>query len=227
MQLRNSTEAVARIIPQDISGGDIDTIVRILNDEWGDFFVTTPAHIEHRLSSRSVLVGAYENESLVGILETQAVRLEGLDALKGDHQQKAYRVAQMLEAEFKDYRGLTHNGNWRPHPEYANVLTLVDITVDKNKRGNKAAPKMIEYGKTLLNGNRPARLEHINYVLTITPDIVGIKRWHEDYWAFDTKYRTEGKMRPGYREEHVNFMSYLAPGYVPQSGQRPKNVVSM
>ena len=210
-----------RILSPNIPKEEISTYVDMLNRQWGDFFEVTHDVMKNRLNSGAIFLGAYLGNNLVGILETLALEIEEVDSINA-HTSKE-RAREVCARMPDNYNDLTHNGHWRRHPKYANVLTLVDITVDAAYRKYGIASKMIDYGKAMLlelNGvKRPPQIEGVEYVPTFTPEDPVIIRWHERNWAFDTEFKLDSA-RPGYKVPIVNFMCCLAPGYIPQLGQR-------
>src|SRR3989344_5187710 len=50
-------------------------------------------------------------------------------------------------------------------------------------------------------------LDHYSFIWTYTPDIPGVKRWHEKLGARDSGYRIVNA-RPGFSQPDVNMMDY-------------------
>lgn len=208
-----------KILKPDMPHEDFVSFVDIINREWGEFHRLEGCSFFERLSSGGVFIGAYHNDKPAGILET--IGLE-LDYSRNQIQDNPKSVARNLCSQVPSYDDLTDFGDWKSHPKYANTLILVDITKNQDVKNRSIAPGIVDYGKALLLRNpvnRPKALEHIKSILTFTPNIEAVKRWHKKQWAFDTEFVLKNA-RPGYKIPDVNFMCYLTPGYSPKIGQR-------
>jgi hypothetical protein len=208
-----------RILTPDIPERDVALFSDIINSEWGDFFKLTEDVFLERLGKGGIFIGAYHNFSPAGILETIGLDLKyPLDSIPTNPK----NIARELCHQIGNYAELTDGGLWRHHPKYTNTLVLVDITKNPSIKNTSIAPGIVDYGKSLLlkrPSNRLEPLRHVKSVVTFTPNIDSIKRWHRKQWAFDTEFLLKDA-RLGYKEPDVNFMCYMSPGYKPHLGQR-------
>ncbi len=214
------------------SSEGIDSFVEIINSEWSSIFDLNRDALMERFESGQVFIGAYINRRPAGILETLAFEIEEPKFSEDTtYKEKAAQICQEI-VKMGNIYAVTNNGKWRPFPRYANVVLLVDITSDPSQRGVQGdvsvASGIVEYGKFFMRqkpDERPKQLSFAEYFPTFTPNILPIKRWHEKLGAFDTEV-VSPNARPGYikpkysTSQDVNFMCYMAPGYLPELGQR-------
>lgn len=206
-----------------ISEEDLDSFVKIVNSEWGQFYDLTPSTLMRRLETGNIFVGAYLGDRPAGILETIGLKLNYPRRFR----EMDYRdVMKEVCPQIGPYDELTDDGLWRPLSPDFNTLVLVDITRNKEFSSKSSiAPGIVNYGKGVMIASpeqRPGSFFDLEATVTFTPDIGAVKRWHERQWAFDTGVPLENA-RPGYIQPDVNFMCYLAPGsprWVPKLGQR-------
>ena len=200
------------------SSSGIDSFVDIINSEWGNFFPLNKYIFSKRLESGHLFIGAYQNNRPAGILETISLNIEeSKEVLMKPVKERAREVCSKI----KGYDSLTNFGEWTHFSGYPNVLVLVDITVDPLNRKTPVASGIVDFGKFfMLNPEkRPVQMDCTEYVVTLTPNITPVKRWHERLGAFDTELVLENA-RPNYKVPDVNFMCYLAPHYKPSLGQQ-------
>jgi hypothetical protein len=72
---------------------------------------------------------------------------------------------------------------------------------------------LIEKSKAILHEKKP-----VDYAVTFTPNHEPIKNWHKKQNARDTKF-VRRNARIGYALPDVNFMCYMAPGFIAEMGQ--------
>ncbi len=198
----------------------LDSFVEILNESWGSFFQVDEDMIQERLESNDVFVGAYCNGKPAGILETISVERDAPRNKSIPPEEKAAYVCSQIG----NYWDLTNNGRWRPNSKNSNVLVFVDVTVSEKYRGTpkSIASEMIELSKTLISKEPKDRIEqlvNIDYAVTFTPNHEPIKNWHKKQYALDTKFVRKDARR-GHALPDVNFMCYMAPGFLAQTGQK-------
>jgi hypothetical protein len=214
------------------SSQGIDSFVDIINGEWSRVFPLNKDILMKRFESGQIFIGAYINRKSTGILETIALEIEEPKFSEdATYKEKAALICGEI-VKMGDYLDVTNYGKWKPFPKYSNVLLLVDITSDPLRRGLNneisVASGIVDFGKFFMRQKpleRPKEMTYVEYVPTFTPNIPPLKKWHESLNAFDTKVISP-KARKGYikekypHSEDVNFMCYLAPGYLPDLGQK-------
>jgi hypothetical protein len=201
------------------SNEDLDFFSEILNKSWGSFFNVDEDMLQERFESNDIFVGAYCNEKPAGILETISIEC---DAVENSNPLMPEEKAAFVCSQIGDYRNLTNSGRWRPVSKNSNVLVFVDVTVSEEYRGTPIASGMIELSKKLLSKeprDRMEQLKNIEYAVTFTPNHEPIKRWHEKQYARDTRF-VRKNARLGHKLPDVNFMCYMAPGFLAQYGQK-------
>lgn len=171
----------------------------IINSEW-DFSPVNEKILKKRLESGELLLGTFYNGKPAGILETISFDLpEEINA--GARKERAAYIC----GQIKPYIELTNNGLWRIKPNNPNVTVLVDITVGIKYRGKiPVARDLVQNAQRLLT---------TDYIVTFTPDIESLKKWHIGLGAFDTEVVLRNA-RLNYKQPNVNFMCYKAPEYV-------------
>ena len=171
---------------------------KIINSEW-DFSQVNEKILEKRLESGELLLGTFYKGKPAGILETISFDLpEEINA--GTRKERAAYICRQI----KPYLELTNNGLWRIKPNNPNVTVLVDVTAGIQYRGKiPVARDLVQNAQRLLT---------TDYIVTFTPDIENLKKWHIGLGAFDTEVVLRNA-RLNYKQLNVNFMCYKAPEY--------------
>ena len=176
----------------------------MLNQVWTQTTATSQIMLE-RLGSGQLFVVGYDlpkpeeqeyAQELAGRLTKIPVAfLETIDLYTGGN----------MDRVPKSYTELTNDGHWRKPLENADTLILVDATVLPTRRGEKGNNEAQEWIKAAKR--QISSLDHYSFIWTYTPDIPGVKRWHEKLGARDSGYRIVNA-RPGFSQPDVNMMDY-------------------
>lgn len=216
----------------------IGDFTHILNQAWGKFspfFPIKERQLAEMLDFDPLFIIAFHNEEPAGILRTISGKFNEPEYNDVDYRQKAAYVCSQI----RPFSELTHDGKFGPYKSGSNVNVFVDITVaekfrEKNYPGSQVFSGMTDFAKLLLSKRpedrteqlkylpSPERLEQLarlNYAVTFTPNLDPIKNSHIKQNAFDTNIVLKNA-RPDYALPDVNFMCYMAPGFMAEMGQK-------
>ncbi len=222
MTMIGEDSQIYQILNPAISQDNLGSFSDVLNESWGSFYKITPEILKRRLESGELFIGSYVNKEPVGILETISLKT---DTIPSDLTQFK-NMARYVCSQVGDYKELTNDGLWNSKSSDSNVLVFVDVTVlekyrEKNYSGPSLFSGIIECAKEELKSEKMSK---IKYATTFTPNYVPIIEKHLLQGAFDTEFVLKNA-RPGYEPKgkknfsDVNFMCYMAPGFLAQAGQ--------
>lgn len=208
----------------------------ILNQAWGKFFPFFPIkerQLAEMLDFDPLFIIAFQNEEPAGILRMISRKFKEPEYNNLNYKQKATYVCSQI----RPFSELTSGGNWACEDD-SNANIFVDITVaekfrEKNCQGSQVFSGMTDFAKLLLSKRpenraeqlkassleRLEQLAHLDYAVTFTPNLNPIKNSHIKQNAFDTNIVLKNA-RPGYALPDVNFMCYMAPGFMAEMGQK-------
>lgn len=164
-----------------ISYNSLQDISNILNKAWGTHVISTPNIIEDRLKSDDIFYVTYDHFP-VAILETRLIKYDRPE-LPSD----------------ATYNKLTNSGLWNWGSGESKPFTSGDhqILVLVGVAGPGYARSLIDFVLDDVSRNHHS----INEILTFTPDIEKLRRWHEGNGAARTDFKVINA-RPSYRPKH-------------------------
>ncbi|OGI64157.1 hypothetical protein A2642_00315 [Candidatus Nomurabacteria bacterium RIFCSPHIGHO2_01_FULL_39_10] len=178
-------------------------LAQLLNTAWKELIVTTPEHLESRFASGNKFLIVYGNSAFVdkeNLAQEYGIALPNEDIPLGLLETITLRTNGVMDQVPKTYGELTNNGLWKLLVENADTLIMVDAT--KMPTGPK------EVTGLMMNSVKEYLCQtSLEYAWTFTPDIEGVKKWHESFGAKNSHYRIPNA-RPNWKEPAVNFMDY-------------------
>ncbi|MBI4152674.1 hypothetical protein HY495_03110 [Candidatus Woesearchaeota archaeon] len=183
----------------------------MLNEVWTQTKATPEIMYERVRSGQLFVVGydnpkqeelKYDRPSLAGHQNKIPVAfLETIDLYTGGN----------MDCVPKSYAALTNDGHWRMPLKNADTLILVDATVlptRRGEKGNNEAQELIRAARSMIDAYQLiSPFDGYPFIWTYTPDIPGVKRWHEKLGARDSGYKIINA-RPGFSQPDVNLMDY-------------------